>query len=319
MPPRFRPVFLFGLTGMLAGCSMPKAAYRQVDHETPAFKAAVAQETEHQQAAGKSKAAAEKIATNKTDARFAQNEKDRRLALTAPLIQAMEALEKPRGCWAYTVTTTVRQDGQLTLTDVVRYDPFQPEEKIWTLVSRNGAAPDEVTQADFRAKRLKAWHKDLERQAKARLTDSELVRWNALSTQFEAPVTTPDSATTFTFHREPVKMLGLADIPPSDETFTVDHATLVRRTSAFTNPGSALAGTMTMDYEDSALDYAVIDPAVPPFVVKRVAHWRIRFLGKDSGAMERVEVYTDYHRVKCYDDRFETRIGTPNVMEFAPN
>ena len=129
MPPRFRPVFLFGLTGMLAGCSMPKAAYRQVDHETPAFKAAVAQETEHQQAAGKSKAAAEKIATNKTDARFAQNEKDRRLALIAPLIQAMEALEKPRGCWAYTVTTTVRQDGQLTLTDVVRYDPFQPEEK----------------------------------------------------------------------------------------------------------------------------------------------------------------------------------------------
>jgi hypothetical protein len=63
----------------------------------------------------------------------------------------------------------------------------------------------------------------------------------------------------------------------------------------------------------------VIDPAVAPFVVKRVTHLRLRFFGKDSGAIERTEVYTDYRHVKCYEDRFETSIGTPDVMEFVPN
>jgi hypothetical protein len=319
MPTPFRLVALLGLCGFLAGCTLPKRAYRQVDREAPAFKAAVAAETEHQQAAGKSKGEAEKIATNKTTAQFIQREEDRRLALAAPLLQAMAALEKPRGCWAYTVTTTTTHDGQDREVVVVRYDPFQPEERIWTLVSRNGVAPDDAGQADYRARKLKAWHKTLSRQAKAKTTESGRVRLTVLSTAFAMPETASGSPTVFTFLRDRMKIPLLGDIPPSQETFTIEHEALARRTSTSPDPASLLAGTMKVDYFDSATDYAVIDPAVAPFVVKRVTHLRLRFFGKDSGAIERTEVYTDYRHVKCYEDRFETSIGTPDVMEFVPN
>jgi hypothetical protein len=317
MPISSRLVFLLGFGSFFAGCSLPGAAYQQVDRESPAFKAAVAQETEHQQAAGKSPSAAERIAANKTAARFVENEKVRRLAVAAPLLQAMATLEKPRGCWTYTVTTTTLRDGQVTALDVVHYDPFQPEEKIWTLISHNGIAPDETIQADFRARQLKAWRKDLGRPPK--FTESENVRLMVLFNQFEASEPAPDSATIFKVLRDRAKIPLAGDIPPSEETFTISHEALVRRTSKLLDSSSAIAGTMKFDYSDSTVDYAVIDPAVPPFVVKRVAHWRMRFFGKDSGAMERVDVYSDYHRVKCYDDRFETHIGMPNVLEVAPD
>lgn len=319
MPIPFRLVFLLGLSGALAGCSLSRAAYLQVDRDAPAFKTAVIQEAQQQQVAGKSPAEAEKIATNKTTARFIQDEKNRRLALAAPLLRAMTALEKPRGCWAYTVTTTTQHDDQGSQVEVVRYDPFQPEERIWTLVSRNGVPPDDAAQADYRARKLKAWHKALSRQAKAKFTESERVRLTALSAEFAMPETAPDSSMVFKFLRARMKVPLVGDIPPSHETYTIAHDALARRTATSTEPTSLLAGTMKVDYFDSATDYAVIDPALAPFVVRTVTHLRLRFLGKDSGAIERVEVYTDYHRVKCYDDRFETRIGTPDVMEFAPN
>jgi hypothetical protein len=145
------------------------------------------------------------------------------------------------------------------------------------------------------------------------------VRFIVLSTGFEPPETASGSSTVFKFLRDRMKVPLVGDIPASHETYTIDHEALARRTSTSTEPTSILAGTMKVDYFDSATDYAVIDPTVAPFVVKTVTHIRLHFLGNDSGAIERVEVYSDYHRVKCYDDRFETHLGTPDVMEFAPN
>jgi hypothetical protein len=29
-------------------------------------------------------------------------------------------------------------------------------------------------------------------------------------------------------------------------------------------------------------------------------------------------VYSDYRRVKCYDDRFEVNVGAPEMIDFLP-
>lgn len=37
------------------------------------------------------------------------------------------------------------------------------------------------------------------------------------------------------------------------------------------------------------------------------------------GEVEQEAVYTDYRRVKCYNDRFEVKVGTLEVVDFLPS
>lgn len=157
------PVFWrLGLLGLgvffLSACTFPKATYRNVDQTTPAFRQAVALETEKLQARGQSASDAEKAATKVVTKRAIQEEKTKRTVQVTPLVEVMSALEKPRGCWAYTATTTTRKDGKETV-KVERYDPFQPEERLWTLLTLNGKTPDETEQASYRERRLRSWKK----------------------------------------------------------------------------------------------------------------------------------------------------------------
>ncbi|MEO5960385.1 MAG: hypothetical protein ABIR80_14820, partial [Opitutaceae bacterium] len=162
-PPFLSRQLLIGLGPLLfAGCISrpPPPAYRTVDREAPAFKEAVARETERQREQGKSPAKAQEIATTKITRQIIKTEQDRRIAQVAPLLTALTSFDRSRGCWAYTITTTTRQPDNTTVL-VERYDSFQPEERLWTLVSRDGQSPDEKTQADYRRAKLRARQKQL--------------------------------------------------------------------------------------------------------------------------------------------------------------
>lgn len=305
--------------GFFAACTIPQAAYRKVDQSAPEFKRAVAVEAEKRQARGESESAAEKAATQAVSRRIVQEQRATLTQQVTPLVDILSALEKPRGCWAYTATTTTRHDGKESV-KVERYDPFQPEARLWTLVSLDGKIPDDAEQTRYRERRLRAWKKSLAR-ADSRRTKSEQVKRRALLADLhvEQSTTEATSQTTYSLSRERMTMPLLGDIPPSRETYLTKDNTLARQTLNYLGSASLLAGAFKFEHFDSQAEYVVIDPELPPFTSRTAAHFRASFFGNDTGEMERETVYSDYRRVKCYEDRFETRIGAPTMSDVIPD
>jgi len=301
----------------LTGCfSFPTPAALKVDPSTPAFKEAVAREAQHQQDDGKSAAEAEKIATQRVTRQFIQTERKQRAGQVAPLVQALTALERPRGCWAYTVTTTTIASDK-AMVAVVRYDPSQPEERLWTLVSRNSEAPDEKQQADYRRTALAAWKKQLKADP-PKDSRIEYVKSEALD-EMKVESSSSTGQTTFTFIRGHGHVAIAGDIPSARETYTLDaNENILRHTTTDLEPATWLGGSYKSDYWDTSTDYVLLEPDLPPFVSRIKSHFRSHFLGTDSGDVQRESVFSDYRHVKCYDDRFETRIGQPTVIDFIP-
>ncbi|MES2696732.1 MAG: hypothetical protein V4773_24905 [Verrucomicrobiota bacterium] len=320
LPPPSLFRVLFGSTAalvLLTSCTVPKASFRKVDETSPEFRAAVARETQQLQSADQPVADAAKVAAQRVKAQFVTAEKERRTAQVAPLVEVMAALEKPRGCWAYTATRTKTVDGVPTVT-IETFDPFQSEERLWTLVSRNGQPPDAKAQADYREERLRKWKKSLNK--KSRHSDAEFMARFARLADFE--VTAPDDSahTTYTFGRERTKVPLVGDTGAYRQTFVVDRTrqSLQQRTMELQSPASALAGSFKVDRLHSTADYTVIEPALPPFVTKTAVRYRAHVFGNDTGDIVEETVYSDYRRVKCYDDRFEVKIGVPQVSDLLP-
>lgn len=306
-------VFLF------SSCTLPQASYRKVDQGSPAFKQAVALETEKLQARGQSASDAEESATKVVTKRLIQEEKTKRTKEVTPLVEILSALEKPRGCWAYTATTATRKEGKESV-KVERYDPFQPEERLWTLVTLDGKTPDETEQASYRERRLRAWKKTLTKADPKRARSEQLKR-KALFSDLEITASSSEETaqTTYTFSRDRISVPLFGDLPPSRETYVARDDVLARQTLAYLGPASLLAGGLKIAHFASETDYIVVEPALPPFVAKTTVHLRATLFGKDTGELEEETVYTDYRRVKCYDDRFEIKIGAPNLINFVPS
>lgn len=302
---------------LLAGCTLPKASYRQVDEASPAYRAALTDETARLRAEGESAEDATKLAPKQAKKAVVDAEKARRTEAVAPLAKVMAAFDQPRGCWAFTVTKTRTADGATTVM-VERFDPFEPEARIWTLLSRNGQVPDDKTQAEYRAERIQKWKKSLER--KSRGTNAEHIARLALLAEFD--VSTPDGGkvTEYRFGR---RNLGNALVGNTGEyrhTYVVDraHTTLLQRTMELLTPAAMLANATKIERLRATTEYTVIDPALPPFIAKVTTQFRGRLLAKDTGDVTEEAIYSDYRRVKCYDDRFEVKIGPPSASDFLP-
>jgi hypothetical protein len=41
-----------------------------------------------------------------------------------------------------------------------------------------------------------------------------------------------------------------------------------------------------------------------------------RLLVNDTGEVDLEQTYTNYHRVKCYDERFAVQVGPTELVEF---
>lgn len=320
MPHRFfYPVLAAACALFLcAGClSRTTPPYRRIDTETPEFKAAIARETAVETAKGTSSKKAAEIALRRVTNQAIEAEKERRTDMVAPLTTALAALDQPRGCWAHTVATTITKDGKTTL-DVERFDPSQPDARLWTLVSRNGLGPTESEQADYRKDRLKKWKKQQSRAANHK-PDPERVNRQALYANLKIERPTDNGPVSFSFDREGRSGLGIK-IPPLHETYLIDEAAsrVVHTDKAFQGTSSALGGTAKILAFDASTDYVVVDPAVAPFPSKNKVHYRIVFFGSDTGDVTIESAYSDYRRVKCYEDRFEVQIGAPTLQDFLP-
>jgi len=312
--------FLASLGSLLfAGCfSVETPAYRKVDRDAPAFKEAVVRETAHQQEQGKSPAKAEEIATGKVTRQFIMAEKARRTDQVAPLLQALAAFDRPRGCWAYTVTITTRKPDKTTV-NIVRFDPFQPEERLWTLVTHDGQTPDEKTQTDYRRAQLRAWKKQLQKSP-PKYSQAEILKLQAIGDDMEITPSDATNQTTFAFIRRHIHFAMIGDLPRSRETYTTENATntVLHHTDTLLEPAVMLGGSVKMEAFESLTDYLPIEPGLPPFVSKTKTHYHEQIFGKDTGDVEVEKVYSDYRRVKCYEDRFEVKIGEPSMMDFMP-
>jgi|GEM_PF-6076970 len=305
---------------LLGGCiSLPQPAYRKVDVASPQFKSAVALETEKQLANGNSARAAEKISTARVVEQFAQAEKTRRLDSVAPLLRAMGSFERPRtGCWACVVTTTTRAEKGTTV-KVERFDPFQPEERLWTLLSRDGVVPDEKAQAAYRSARLRPWRREQRKKLPDHPTP-ERVKFYATSGEIDITPASSNTPQTFSFLKEETKIPFVADIPKAHITYQIDASgeNVLRRTQTNLGPVSLMGGSLKLPVWEISTDYLVIDPSLPPFVEKSAVHLHAIYLGKDSGDVWVERIYSDYRRVKCFEDRFGVSIGEPITSDFLP-
>jgi hypothetical protein len=311
-------LFITSVALSSTGCiSRPPPAYRQIDKNSTAYQEAHRLEAEKLLAQGKTSREAGKIADRRTTRQFTEAEKARRLELAKPLIDAWRAFEQPRGCWAYTATTTKREDGVTSVT-VERFNPFEPEERIWTLLSRDGATPDEKTQLSYRREKLKAWRKQLKESA-SRPSKLKRIELDVLSEEFSSTSSEVTGDVTFVITTRPMKVHGLIDCPSSLESYTLTAAQLARTTSK-------QLGTLTVtlfpliahiDEGEQFSEYGLIDPALPPFILRTTVFFKARIYGKTMTTDVQV-TYSDYQRVKCYDDRFEVNVGALDVIDFLP-
>lgn len=315
-------VVAIGLAAALTGCVSSSQGgsyttpYKRVDRTSSDYQAAVAAATDAALANGKSPRTASREANKSVTAQFIAREKNSRHERVAPLVAALDDLDRPRGCWAYTVTSTTTREGSVTVT-VERFNPYEPEERLWTLLSRNGRVPTEEQQADYRRERLRKWKKQQERAAKGK-SASVRARNNALRAEIDASA--PDDAghVTFTFEREAIHIALLGDSPRSHETYTIDPAfkRVLQHTMTHLAPASMLG--IHIDAFASTADYQVILPELPPFPAKTVLHYRLRFFGKDTGNVTLEAVYSDYKKVKCYEDRFSVKLSEMTVLDVVP-
>ncbi|HVW19722.1 MAG TPA: hypothetical protein VHC86_00760 [Opitutaceae bacterium] len=227
------------------------------------------------------------------------------------LVAALQAQEQPRGCWAYTVTERRSEKGVATV-DVARFNPSQPDPALWTLLSHNGAPPDDAQQASYRRKKLAWWH---QQEGRHRQPDSDRVAAELRHGRKPVLESAPKGAeTTFGWER-PGRSLLVMHMGEIRESFALDSATgrLVRHVQEF--PGPSSTAGLRIDYSRAEVDYGVVDPAYAPFVLRTSLRGRYHFLGSDSGDVSVEKTFSEYRRVRCYQDRFEVRIGPAQVLD----
>lgn len=311
---------LSGLLLAATGCgSLPTAGYRRIATDSPEFKSALARATATELEAGKSKGDAESIAARRVREQMVKAEKLRRSESVVPLQLALDALDQPRGCWAYTLTTTY-QENEKTTVSVERFDPFLPEDRIWTLVNRDGRPPTDDEQSSYRRTQLAKWKKQQAAARKGRTASERSGRKALLVETVDVMRGASGSPTTFSFMSSRSRVPLLGELPEVREAYEVDETTnrLINHHRTYLTSSSVLGGSVEIDRWEQSTTYAIVDPAVAAFPVSSRASFRIRAFGNDTGDVAIACVYSDYRRVKCYDDRFEVQIGVPSLQEFIP-
>jgi hypothetical protein len=301
---------------LVAGCTIPTPGYRKVDQTSPAFKETSDRLAERLRSQGLSEEAAEKKAVRDATRQAIASQKENRPKQIVPLLDALDAFDQSRGCWAYTVTTTTTTDGKLSM-QVENFDASQPESRIWTLVSRDGRTPDEQAQNDYREKKISRWKKSLTR-AKPRHMDREHVTHDAIFADLKIDPEDANRRTKFTFTREKMSLPVLATINGMRITYLLDNSSgQLLGLTQWIGADSVVLGIKVLHF-DVDFTYTLIEPSLPPFLARVSARHHVITLSKDHGEVDQQIVYSDYRRVKCFDHRFEVRVGTPEVQDFLP-
>ncbi len=222
---------------------------------------------------------------------------------------ALTALDKPRGCWACTLTLSIKRTGKPDVCYVARYDPGKSEKELWTLLSFNDRVPSDEEIARFKrstSRRKRAanlWTRARDQLERSKERSQIEVKLTDTSAFYELDPSSKSKSGQTSCH--------------------VDRASgnvvSVRRVSSQAISHWSTMGRIHLNYSDEKIDFAIQDPTLPPFLSRRAKRFRMNFNGHDSGDVAIDESYTDYKKVTCYDDRFQVivheldtiQLGTP--------
>jgi hypothetical protein len=313
----FRFGWLIALTTWLlsTGCVVfVKPIVKPIDQESLIFKGAVEEETQRLMATGQPRSEAQGRAEKTVLRRFSREALAERTALAQPLLSALRELEKPRGCWAYTLTTKKTINATTTVT-VEQFNPFEPEDRLWTLVSTDGRAPDDKAQRDYRKRKIQAWLKGAQRRRSPAATMESDLRHIEISRADSEQTHSP----LFSIWSPAVSIHGPMNLkrPPVLEVCTLDtDGHLATKTTHWQGPISISAlftFKITIDDMTTTEEYTRIAPDLPPFLSHHTMQSSDTVMGTRYQMRTEI-IYSDYRRVKCYDERFSVQIGPPSYL-----
>jgi len=227
---------------------------------------------------------------------------------TPPLLQdAITRLIAENDHWAYTVTIQrLDKNGHPTGGLVVeRYDPSQPYDHEWTLITYDGHGPSASETLTWQGQKRKEMKRKEERPY-VDMLDLDNARYegeNAKETTFYVPLE-KDAV-----HRVPADMI---------EVFmSVDK---VRHTlmgfSMRPKQPFRVAGLFKVESGELDARFDVVQADHPPALVWVRGSGTGRVLGFFRMGMGRELTYADFKRVKPYADHFAVKIGDVKALNF---
>jgi hypothetical protein len=223
------------------------------------------------------------------------------------LRRALEEMDRPRGCWAYTLTRVVQRTGKPAMTYVATFHPGKPEKEMWTLVSINGRGPTDGERSQFlRSVTRPSKHKSPWQSALERVT--------AANKRSEVEARTEGDAVWYTLNAQRTDPAYIVTCRVGGEPRSLGAIrTVSNQAISIWSP----VGRIHVAYSDSHVEFAKEDPGLPPFVRSRQLRLRMNFNGLDSGDISVDDSFSDYRKVTCYDDRFQVIVHEPSPLDFA--
>lgn len=229
-----------------------------------------------------------------------------RAEVPALLNEALQKLQADENHWAYTQTTQVYdRDGQAEGgVTVERFDPSLPYDQQWTLLQQDGREPT--------AREERAWRKRKDREMKRReekslgeimdLDRAREVERYAGQVVFEVPLQPGAS------RRLPAEKFAV--LMAVDEANGTLSEFMLKTIDSFRAMGVA-----KVDRIEIKADFATVDPQYVPQPRRIFASGAGRLLFFRVGGSAEI-TWTDFKRVKPYEDRFEVEIGELKVFGF---
>lgn len=227
-------------------------------------------------------------------------------AMPALLETALGKLQADEDHWAYTQTTQAYDrkgapDGGPT---VERYDPSQPPAEQWRLLQWQGREPDERDLRRWEKRKLK------EQKRREEKTLGEVMDFDRATVREETA-----AEVVFAIPLQP----GASKRLPAEKFMvhmTVERAREVVTGFSLETTGSFRAmGVAKIDSIEVSADFRTVDEsyAPQPHAIQARGAGRVLFF-RVGGAAE--IAWSDFKRVKPYNDRFEVRIGELKAFGF---
>ena len=227
-------------------------------------------------------------------------------AVPSLLEAALQKLQADENHWAYTQTTQVfdRQGEPEDGVTVERFDPSLPYDQQWTLLQQDGRAPT--------AREERAWRKRKDREMKRReekslgeimdLERAREVERYAGQVVFEVPLQPGAS------RRLPAEKFAV--LMAVDESSATLSEFMLKTTDSF-----RALGVAKVDRIEIKADFAMVDPQYVPQPRRIVASGAGRLLFFRVGGSAEI-TWSEFKRVKPYEDRFDVQIGELKVFGF---
>ena len=299
----------------LAGCASQPMAKPAAASSGSSFADEVAAEQAVLETKGESTNDAKIDATRSVTQAHAAAERLHVFAQVKPLAKALANMEGSHGSWEYDATTTTVTGGKTTVM-VEHFDPSQPDETLWTLVSVDGKAPNEEAQASYRRLRLATWKRLL--AARPRRPDSARIADRAfLETFTVTPL--PDKTEEFAFVTVPSKAPPIMTSGQFRDAYVLDPGTgrLVRQDTLLLYRVRVIGGLVVDEFEAAAA-FGEFGVGRFPLVAKTRSRIKAHIQAANLGETEVDVDYSGYHAVKPYQDRPMMRIGVPRLVDLIP-